>query len=737
MLHFEFYICMNCVTFFSFLEQYKTVAGKYAKQPVIFNIDGRWSDRVDNATDKDGLVHEEVQQEIYNNLNQYGPLVEDVIATTDVNLAPRDRPANVTIFMSASDYTRQIWLQKYLPRKRFAECIEDYRVTSKYVSDIAPSSLNFLEINATFLKLSWKFTLQEKLSPFQGFSVFYSTSRSVWENVFEATTTQGEIGNLQPYTDYQFRVAPRHLVGLGLISDGISVKTKEWVPSASPRSFKVTGSSSTSLAMTWNTVRNDDRNGIIVAYKIAVLDEVKNDTAYIEIPSSNNSYVKDGLEKHHPYCVKIAAVTSVGRGVWSKWIRKETLEDAPSSSPGNFTGTSYNSESITFTWNEDPSDWNSLSIKYFLSCCDNGITCNLGSKDFIRCCNVTEVTCFNRTISGGQTNFTLGGLKSLMSYNCSMLVFNSHGLGPSSWVNFMTGKAEYSKSFLNVTVTTITTHSVSLQWNYTRPIGQVSSLRIQYYCSSCERENLVHLHVTHKNSTILDNLMANQWYNIYVYEFFDGKIVRNSSVVLDVKTAEDVPPSPQNITLWSMSSTSLSVQWSTPNYPGSGLVLGYDIVLLDSVAGTSQNFTNHTEKSILLKGLKKYHNYSVKVAAFTAVGQGMFTPWSNGRTLEDVPSGSAENLTVKETSNLSLLVTWAPIPPEDRNGVILGYDLTFLDHLTSLDKTVRLHGSDQLMYEMSGVGNYYDYSISLFGRTSVGVSSKESWVSISNFGKGS
>ena len=101
-----------------------------------------------------------------------------------------------------------------------------------------------------------------------------------------------------------------------------------------------------------------------------------------------------------------------------------------------------------------------------------------------------------------------------------------------------------------------------------------------------------------------------------------------------------------------------------------------------------------------------------------------------------VPSSSAENLTVKETSNLSLLVTWTPIPPEDRNGVILGYDLTFLDHFTSLDKTVRLNGSDQLMYEMSGVGNYYDYSISLVGRTVVGVGSKESWVNISNLGKG-
>jgi hypothetical protein len=97
-----------------------------------------------------------------------------------------------------------------------------------------------------------------------------------------------------------------------------------------------------------------------------------------------------------------------------------------------------------------------------------------------------------------------------------------------------------------------------------------------------------------------------------------------------------VPPAPQNVTLWPSSSTSLSLEWSKPpDNPGSGSILGYNVVLLDLVAGTSHNFTNYTEKYALLNYLKEYHNYSVKVAAFTAVGQGMFTPWIRTRTLED------------------------------------------------------------------------------------------------------
>ena len=97
-----------------------------------------------------------------------------------------------------------------------------------------------------------------------------------------------------------------------------------------------------------------------------------------------------------------------------------------------------------------------------------------------------------------------------------------------------------------------------------------------------------------------------------------------------------VPLAPQNVTVWPLSSTSLSLKWSKPSKnPRSGSVLGYNVVLLDLVTATSHNFTNYTEKYALINDLKEYHNYSVKVAAFTAVGQGMFSPWIRTRTLED------------------------------------------------------------------------------------------------------
>jgi hypothetical protein len=49
-----------------FPAKYKTPDGTYKQQPVIFSIDGWWTDNVKNTTDKDGLVHEEIQHNIYN-----------------------------------------------------------------------------------------------------------------------------------------------------------------------------------------------------------------------------------------------------------------------------------------------------------------------------------------------------------------------------------------------------------------------------------------------------------------------------------------------------------------------------------------------------------------------------------------------------------------------------------------------------------------------------------------------
>lgn len=100
-----------------------------------------------------------------------------------------------------------------------------------------------------------------------------------------------------------------------------------------------------------------------------------------------------------------------------------------------------------------------------------------------------------------------------------------------------------------------------------------------------------------------------------------------------------VPPAPQNVTVQPVSSTKISIRWSRPPYGPdsgySGAILGYTVLLVDLETDISYNFTNITDTNLTRNELNEYYNYSVKVAAFTAVGQGKFSPWVRTRTLED------------------------------------------------------------------------------------------------------
>ena len=93
------------------------------------------------------------------------------------------------------------------------------------MNDKPPLNLTVSNVSSTSFNLSWEFTIDDKLSPFQGFSVHYNTSDGVYS--CETTVNHVEVVGLKPYTNYTVDVAPRYLVGFGLMSKVLSVKTAE------------------------------------------------------------------------------------------------------------------------------------------------------------------------------------------------------------------------------------------------------------------------------------------------------------------------------------------------------------------------------------------------------------------------------------------------------------------------------------------------------------------------------
>nr|XP_006112957.1 protein sidekick-1 isoform X1 [Pelodiscus sinensis]XP_006112958.1 protein sidekick-1 isoform X1 [Pelodiscus sinensis]XP_025034766.1 protein sidekick-1 isoform X1 [Pelodiscus sinensis]XP_025034772.1 protein sidekick-1 isoform X1 [Pelodiscus sinensis]XP_025034774.1 protein sidekick-1 isoform X1 [Pelodiscus sinensis]XP_025034776.1 protein sidekick-1 isoform X1 [Pelodiscus sinensis] len=145
-------------------------------------------------------------------------------------------------------------------------------------------------------------------------------------------------------------------------------------------------------------------------------------------------------------------------------------------------------------------------------------------------------------------------------------------------------------------------------------------------------------------------------------------------------TRESVPSAPpENVSAEAVSSTQILLTWtSVPESEQNGLILGYKILFkakdLDSEPKAQIVRGNHTQ-SVLLASLRKYVLYEIQVLAFTRIGDGVpnFPPVIE-RTKDDAP-GPPVRLVFPEVRLTSVRIVWQP--PEEPNGIILGYQIAY------------------------------------------------------------
>ena len=106
--------------------------------------------------------------------------------------------------------------------------------------------------------------------------------------------------------------------------------TTSLVPNAPPDNLQVLTLSSTAILVTWDSVPEISRNGIITQYEVEV-----NQSTFDEIPSTrltttNGSVLMvelGGLEEYVEYTIRVRAYTSEGPGPFSAARVNRTLED--------------------------------------------------------------------------------------------------------------------------------------------------------------------------------------------------------------------------------------------------------------------------------------------------------------------------------------------------------------------------------------------------------------------------
>uniref|UniRef100_A0A2I3HQ10 Fibronectin type-III domain-containing protein n=1 Tax=Nomascus leucogenys TaxID=61853 RepID=A0A2I3HQ10_NOMLE len=200
---------------------------------------------------------------------------------------------------------------------------------------------------------------------------------------------------------------------------------------------------------------------------------------------------------------------------------------------------------------------------------------------------------------------------------------------------------------------------------------------------------------------------------------------QSSRVIQTLQAPPDVAPT--SVTVRTASETSLRLRWvplQDSQYNGNPESVGYRIKYWRSDLQSSalaQVVSDRLEREFTIEELEEWMEYELQMQAFNAVGAG---PWSEvvrGRTRESVPSAAPENVSAEAVSSTQILLTWASVPEQDQNGLILGYKILF--RAKDLDPEPRSHivrGNHTQSALLAGLRKFVLYELQVLAFTRIG-----------------
>ncbi|KAG7277212.1 hypothetical protein CRUP_018866 [Coryphaenoides rupestris] len=222
-------------------------------------------------------------------------------------------------------------------------------------------------------------------------------------------------------------------------------------------------------------------------------------------------------------------------------------------------------------------------------------------------------------------------------------------------------------------VTETTATSVTITWDSGNP-DPVSYYIIQYRAKSPESKFETMDGITTTRYSI-GGLYPNTEYEIRVSAF--NTIGQGPpSEPVETRTGEQAPASPpRNVKARIISQNTMMVRWEEPEEPN-GQIKGYRVyyTMEDSQPMTHWQIHNVQDSMITtIQSLVPSETYTIKVLAFTSVGDGPFSEPIHVKVLQGVP-GQPTKFQVGAVSDTSMELTWEPA--YEREGIV-SYDLRY------------------------------------------------------------
>ncbi|XP_061680172.1 receptor-type tyrosine-protein phosphatase S isoform X1 [Syngnathoides biaculeatus] len=270
----------------------------------------------------------------------------------------------------------------------------------------------------------------------------------------------------------------------------------------------------------------------------------------------------------------------------------------------------------------------------------------------------------------GRNVLELSGVRESANYTCVAM----SSLGIIEAVAQITVKS-LPKPPGTPVVTETTATSVTITWDSGNP-DPVTYYIIQYRAKSPESKYETVDDITTTRYSI-GGLYPNTEYEIRVSAV--NTIGQGPpSEPVETRTGEQAPASPpRNIQAQIISQNTMMVRWEDPEEPN-GQIKGYRVYYtMDDSQPMSLWQIHNVQDSIIttIQSLVPQETYTIKVLAFTSVGDGPFSDPIHVKVLQGVP-GQPSKFQVGDISDTSIELTWEPA--FDKEGII-SYELRYTE----------------------------------------------------------
>uniref|UniRef100_A0A8C9Z4F7 protein-tyrosine-phosphatase n=1 Tax=Sander lucioperca TaxID=283035 RepID=A0A8C9Z4F7_SANLU len=494
---------------------------------------------------------------------------------------------------------------------------------------------------------------------------------SKYETVDSITTTRYSIGGLYPNTEYEIRVSAFNSIGQGPPSTRVEARTGEQAPASPPRNVQAHIISQNTVMVRWE--EPEEPNGQVKGYRVYYTMDPSRPINEWQIHNVQDSVITtiQNLVTTETYTIQVLAFTSVGDGPFSDPVHVKVMPGVPGQ-PGKFKVGRVADTSIELTW--EPAYTKEGIVNYELLY------------------KPVKFGSLEKLTFGPRNSYTVEGLKANTEYSFSLAAISNKGIG--AFTNELvqrTSQAIPSAAPRQVDVQPLNASALRVSWRSVLPRlrqGQVRGYQVHFSRSeSGESRNLPQIKdllLDESQELILGDLKAETLYSISVAAYTTKGDGAHSKTKL-VQTLGIVPGPPS---LWVRpgSGPTVVVRWAPPvecsesasDSQGAPVVIqGYRLQfgLKNSSLDSTVEFTNR-ERNFTVRNLSPGSSYVFVLSAKSRAGYGDAVQHEITVPIFP-PLGYPKIPDFVNATCCSLQFSWLPPAPEECNGVITEYTISY------------------------------------------------------------